>query len=282
MGTAILSGVLESCSKTQSEGETPRFTKFIATVSSASSKSRLEEKFSKSTLPVTVTDENLEAAAEADVILLAFKPYMLSILADNNFHAAFKDKLILSVLVGTPQTKIINAISSSIDNRNLCIYRAMPNIAASYGQSMTVIETLPTSEDSSISQENASLTDWIFSTIGPIQHVPPHLYDVGGVLAGASAAFLSIAIDGMLDGAVSQGMKRADAKSILSQSLISLATLLKEGGHPAVLRETFSSPSGTTIKGLKALEEEGVRWGYLRAVEEATGRSKEIAGEASK
>lgn len=95
-------------------------------------------------------------------------------------------------------------------------------------------------------------------------------------MAGASGALLSIAFDGMLDGAVKEGLKRADAKKILTQALFSLATLLESGEHPAVLREKFSSPKGTTIDGLVSLEEDRARWAFGRAVVAATRRSKEI------
>ncbi len=92
------------------------------------------------------------------------------------------------------------------------------------------------------------------------------------MLAGASAALLSIAFDGMLDGVVSQGLRRADAKKILTQSLFSMAKLL-ETEHPAVLREKFSSPKGTTIAGLLSLEEDRARYAFSKAVIATSKRS---------
>jgi pyrroline-5-carboxylate reductase len=118
-------------------------------------------------------------------------------------------------------------------------------------------------------------TDWIFLQLGKIQPVAPDLFDIGGVLAGASSALLSVAFDGMLDGAVKQGLKRADAKKILTQSLFSMAKLL-ENEHPAVLREKFSSPKGTTIDGLLSLEEDRARYAFSKAVIASTKRSLEI------
>ncbi len=70
-------------------------------------------------------------------------------------------------------------------------------------------------------------------------------------------------------------MKRADANKILTQSLISLATLL-QNEHPAVLREKFSSPKGTTIAGLLSLEEDRARYAYSKATIASSERSKEI------
>jgi pyrroline-5-carboxylate reductase len=126
-----------------------------------------------------------------------------------------------------------------------------------------------------VPKEYEDLTEWMFSQLGKIAPVAPELYDVAGVMAGASGALLSVAFDGMLDGAVSQGMKRADANKILTQSLISLATLLQHE-HPAVLREKFSSPKGTTIAGLLSLEEDRARYAYSKATIVSSERSKEI------
>lgn len=285
MGTAILAGVLKSCVATKASGETPRFSKFIATTNSEKSQKSLAERLSEYSDILHVTRDNDQAIARADVILLAFKPYMIEqVLRNDAFQKTLKNKLILSVLVGSPTSKIEAAVFGHDSKygkpakQPLYLKRAMPNIGAAYGQSMTVIETdpSPTFTPSSIYEDT---TDWIFSQIGIIQHVPPHLFDVSGVLAGASGALLSVAFDGILDGAVSQGLKRADATAILTQSLVSLATLLQNGEHPAVLREKFSSPMGTTIAGLMSLEEDRARWAYGKATIKSSERSKEIGGQ---
>jgi pyrroline-5-carboxylate reductase len=86
---------------------------------------------------------------------------------------------------------------------------------------------------------------------------------------------LSVTFNRMLDGAVKQGLKRADAKKILTQSLFSIAKLL-ETEHPAVLREKFSSSRGTTIDRLLSLEEDRARYIYSKVVIVSTKRSLEI------
>ena len=231
---------------------------------------------------ISISRDNLDAVKEADVIILAFKPYMIDAVLSADaaaYQKLFKDKLIISVLVGSPSSKIENAVFGDQfgekERKTLYVKRAMPNIGARYAQSMTVIETNPSPPFTALPAFEA-LTEFIFSTIGPVKHVLPSTYDISGVLAGASGAFLSVALDGILDGAVSQGLKRGDAREILTGSLKSLTRLLEEGEHPAMLREMFSSPKGTTIRGLLTLEEEGVRWGFARATERASERSIEI------
>ncbi|KAK0099397.1 delta 1-pyrroline-5-carboxylate reductase [Cadophora gregata f. sp. sojae] len=276
MAGAILSGVLDSCAKTQALGETPRISRFIATVNSERSARRVKSQFAKySDRLEVIQGDNVKAMNEADVVLLGFKPYMIDlVLTVDGVREALAGKLIISVLAGSPVEKLNAAIfwagPETEDEKPFFIKRAMMNMAAEYGQSMTVLETNPF-----IPNEYEDLIEWMFSQLGKTAPVAPELYDVAGVMAGASSALLSVAFDGMLDGAVSQGMKRADANKILTQSLISLATLL-QNEHPAVLREKVSSPKGTTIAGLLSLEEDRARYAYSKAIIASSERSKEI------
>jgi pyrroline-5-carboxylate reductase len=283
MGTAILSGVLESCSRASAKGEEPKMSRFIATVNSDSSAEALRKRFDGNTHQFEVRKgKNVTAMREADIVLLAFKPYMVDlVLRESGVREALAGKLIISVLVGSPPAKLEEAIFNEASDSDwgeisrkekrtpMYIKRAMLNIAAEFRESMTVIET------TNMPKEYEDITDWIFLQLGKIQPVAPDLFDIGGVLAGASGALLSVAFDGMLDGAVKQGLKRGDAKKILTQSLFSMAKLL-ENEHPAVLREKFSSPKGTTIDGLLSLEEDRARYAYSKAVIASTKRSLEI------
>jgi pyrroline-5-carboxylate reductase len=253
MGSAILSRVLDSCAKTQLAGAEPRITKFIACVNSEGSSEKLRSRFRKYSDRLTVlVKENVRGMKEADIVMLGCKPYMVEeVLGQAGVLKALHAKLLISFLVGTPLEKIMNSIFGS-GSRSADIYavRAMMNIAAEFGESMTVIEDVPLPGDYS------DITNWIFTQLGKIALVASNLFDIGGVLAGPSGVFLSVALDGILDGAVSQGIKRAEAKKMLTQSLIGLAKLLENGDSPDALREKFSSPRGTTIEGLISLVSE--------------------------
>ncbi|PBP16811.1 pyrroline-5-carboxylate reductase [Diplocarpon rosae] len=280
MAGAILSGVLESCARSQAAGQEPKISRFIATVNSTGSAERVQNRFARYSDRIQVTaGENVRAMREADVVLLGFKPYMIDlVLRVEGVREALAGKLVISVLAGSPVEKLHAAIfhagPPAADEQPFYIKRAMMNLAAEYRESMTVLETTP-----SMPQEYERITEWLFSQLGKTAPVAPELYDVAGVMAGASGALLSVAFDGMLDGAVSQGMRRADATKILTQSLVSLATLL-QNEHPALLREKFSSPRGTTIAGLLSLEEDRARYAYSKATIASSERSKEI-GNAS-
>jgi pyrroline-5-carboxylate reductase len=95
-------------------------------------------------------------------------------------------------------------------------------------------------------------------------------------------AFISVALDGILDGAVSQGLKRSLGRTMVTQSLMGLAKLLEAGDTPDVLREKFASPRGTTIDGLLSLEEDKVRSAFSKAVIKTAHKSQSMATADSK
>jgi pyrroline-5-carboxylate reductase len=275
MATAIVSRVLESCEKTRATGGEPKISRFIATVHSQASAERLSHGFAKYDDRFKVLrGDNLTAMRDADIVLLACKPYMAeAVLGAEGVRNALQGKLVLSVLVGSPVAKLEAIIYGNTfpkQDQKCYIQRAMLNIAAELGESMTVIET------TSMPQDFQDISNWVFSQVGKTAPVAPELFDIGGVIAGTTNTFLSVALDGILDGAVSQGLKRADARKIATQSLFGLAKMLERGEHPAVLREKSSSPKGTTIDGLLSLEEDRVRYAFSKAVIASSKRSQEI------
>jgi pyrroline-5-carboxylate reductase len=274
MGTAISSGILRSCARSRDAGEVPRIGRIIACVDSKESVEKLESRFVTHKKNLTVLQKsNVLAMEEADIILLAFKPQIAEkVLTAPGVRQVLEGKLLISVLVGSPIEKLQSLIwGQSQPSRWGCyMVRAMCNIAAEFGESMTVIETADIPEDL------LGLTTWFFSQLGKTAPVTPDLFDIGGVLGGASGVFLSVALDGILDGAVSQGLKRAQARTMMTQSLISLANLLEQGSTPDQLREKFSSPKGTTITGLLSLEEDRVRHAFSKAVIASTKRSQDM------
>lgn len=272
MGSAILSGILESCQRLQASGVAPLVTQFIACVQSEASATRLRTRYAESSDWVSVyQSDNLAAMKEADIVLLSCKPYMAeTVLRAAGVREALRGKLIISVLSGTPPEKLLEMISPSymVKDGNFYIARAMPNIAAEFQQSMTVID-----DTDGLPPKMLETTQWIFNQVGKTSLIPPALGGIGGVMAGATPAFLTVALDGMLDGAVSQGLKRAEAKKYLIQVLAGLVHVLEDDDNLERLREKISSPKGTTIEGLLCLEENRVRTAFSKAVIAGTTRS---------
>jgi pyrroline-5-carboxylate reductase len=282
MGTAVLSGIFANRNTTT---EAP-ITKFIACVQTPSSASRLKATFAQHLDDLTILqNDNLNAFQAADVILLACKPYLAaSILGAHGVREALAGKFLISILAGSTPAKLQTLIYGGNDDdegglgsapgreRRCHVTRATPNMAASLGSSMTLLEAPATP----LPRELAGLAAWIFGRVGTVKYVAPDLFDTASVVTGSGIAFLTVAVDGMLDGAVAEGIKRGEAREMLAQTLKGMADLLAAGAHPAVFREEISSPRGTTIRGLLALEEGRVRGSFSRAVMDAAGRAREL------
>jgi pyrroline-5-carboxylate reductase len=185
MGAATLSGVLESCSRDEASGVKPKASRFIATVNSAGLAEALKKRFEVYEDRFEIRrGENVTMIQEADIVLLAFKPYMIDlVLRQLGVKEAPAGKLIISVLVGSPPAKLEAVILNEDSNSafgfsgkgasgKFYIKRAMLNIAAEFRESMTVIETID------IPQEYEEITYWIFLQLGKIQPVIPDLFDI--------------------------------------------------------------------------------------------------------
>ncbi|KAL3420500.1 pyrroline-5-carboxylate reductase [Phlyctema vagabunda] len=275
MCTSILDGIITSTIKTENEGKEPSISSFIGTVISQSSVDRLNKRFPER-LKV-IQGDNVAAMEKADIIMLGCKPYMVeAVLGAQGVKEALTGKFLISVLVGTTPDKMDKCIyPSREDSAEMCyIRRAIPNLAASLGESATVVQdTGCRAEKHPLPERYQAVMDFIFTSIGKIHIVAEDIFDIAGILSGPGAVYASLALDGMLDGGVQQGLKRVEGKKILAQALKGLAAILEDGGHPAVLRENASSPRGVTIEGLLSLEEDRVRHAYSKAVIRATERS---------
>ncbi|NPA66920.1 MAG: pyrroline-5-carboxylate reductase [Epsilonproteobacteria bacterium] len=173
-----------------------------------------------------------------------------------------KAKTLYSVLAGTTLKKLQ-------ENFNAKSYvRAMPNLAASVGASMTTLTGDATCKEEALD---------IFSTIGFTLWLGSEKeIDIATALAGSGPAYLALIAEALTDGAVKQGLKRDDAMQIM-QGLFKGFGELIQTTHPALLKDGVMSPGGTTAAGYAALEEEGVRNGCIKAIEEAYKKAKELS-----
>ncbi|MDR2342850.1 MAG: pyrroline-5-carboxylate reductase [Campylobacteraceae bacterium] len=180
-------------------------------------------------------------------VILCVKPYALE-----KISHFFKGEaaLIVSVLAGTT----IESLKTNIKAKSYI--RAMPNIAAAYGKSMTTITGDKTSKDEAVKILNAiGKTLWVDSE---------KELDTATILAGSAPAFLALVAESLIDGAVKEGLKRDDA-SLLTKGLFDgFAKLLEEYTHPALIKDAVMSPGGVTAKGYLVLEEHKIRSAFMK------------------
>ena len=103
--------------------------------------------------------------------------------------------------------------------------------------------------------------------------------DAVGAVSSSSPAFVFMFIESLADAGVLGGLKRADAYELAAQTILGSAKLyLDTKTHPAALKDAVCSPAGTTIEGVKVLEEKGFRASVIDAVDAVIEKSKKIAG----
>ena len=287
LGRAILRGILSSppynsgknAGTRQGDSDEPGSdalntpTRFVACVTRESSAQDIEADLLPLTTNLSILqNDNHQGAFEADVVLLACKPQLVSkILGAPGMRDALRGKLLISILAGVPVQQIEQILDDSGGSwegfRSCCrVVRVMPNTASAIGESMTVIAT----SEPPLPPHQRELVTWMFSRIGRVVTLPEHLMDASTALCGSGPAFYALLLEAMADGAVAMGLPRREAQHMAAQTMKGAAGLVLAGEHPALLRDKVSTPGGCTIGGLLVLEEGRVRGTVARAVREAT------------
>lgn len=282
----MVSGILSSISDLKSTSEDrsqqsvqdlpPRIPKKIITCNTrAASAKRVQHELGSLASDLTMyQNENVKGVKEADVILLACKPYNLAaVLGQDGIQKALAGKLLISILAGVTVDQILSTIygsgsdkPSAIPNDQCRVVRVMPNTAALVRQSMTVIAT----PDPPLPPHWQQLVEWMFSQVGRVVTLPPSQMDACTALCGSGPATCAMVMEALADGALAMGVPRAEAQVMAAQTMRGAADLVLSGEHPALLREKVSTPGGCTIGGLLVLEEAGLRGTVARSVREAT------------
>ncbi|VUC28946.1 unnamed protein product [Clonostachys rosea] len=269
MGRAILEPLLDTvfpeAESSDEASSSALVSKFIACTKSKASAEKLPELLGRHHSHVSISHgQTLETMKAADVVVLGFKPYMADdVLGAPGVREALAGKLVISLLAGTGAAKIRSIIvGDSTDTEAPYVVKAAPNVAARFRQSMTLLET----PDVPLPQHYTDIVEWIFLQIGKIKYLPLEQMNAGAMLMTASLAAMSIPLEGLLDGSVVEGLKRQDAMEIAIQGLRGFTEVLDKGTHPAVMRESISSPRGCTIQTILTVEKASTRAVFAQAM----------------
>lgn len=218
---------------------------------------------------VRVVGEAAEAAVWGEVVILAIKPQQAESVLDLIEPVVTVDKLVISIMAGIPSSKIEANLAAGCR-----VIRAMPNTPALIGAGATAV-----CSGRKASADDLDLARQIFAMIGTAVTVDEKLMDAVTGLSGSGPAYVFTFIEALSDAGVKVGLPRDVATQLAAQTVLGAARMVAElGEHPALLKEKVTSPGGTTIAGLHALENGGFRGVVMDAVEAACLRSKELAG----
>ena len=221
---------------------------------------------------VTALASNLEAAEQADVVVLSVKPQTMDDLLEEIAPAIDHRKLVISIAAGIS----IHAIARKL-GAGVRIVRTMPNTPALVGAGATALARGAHATDADLGEAKR-----LFEAVGIAHVVDEHLLDAVTGLSGSGPAFVFLAIEALADGGVKVGLARPVAMALAAQTVMGAAKLVLETGeHPGRLKDQVTSPGGTAIAGVHALEEGGLRAALIAAVDAATRRSREL-GEKSR
>ena len=204
--------------------------------------------------------DNAAIAAEADFIFLGVKPQMLPGVLEGLapvLQARQSPFVLVSMAAGTSIARV-----GQLAGGDYTVIRIMPNTPAAIGQGMILYapgENVPA----------AALETFLDSmgAAGRFARLEERLIDAGSAVSGCGPAFVDLFIEALADGGVACGLPRAKALEFAAQMTAGSARLvLERGKHPGELKEAVCSPGGTTIQGVRALEEAGFRAAVMDAV----------------
>ena len=177
-------------------------------------------------------------------------------------------------------TKLIISLAAGVATRTLRehlgrparLIRVMPNTPALVLEGATAI-----ARAEGLEAGDLEIAQALFGAVGRVVVLDEDHLDAVTGLSGSGPGYIAIVIEALADGGVKMGLDRATAMTLATQTVLGSARLILETGmHPGQLKDMVASPGGTTIAGIAALEDGGIRRTLISAVERATLRSREL------
>jgi pyrroline-5-carboxylate reductase len=207
---------------------------------------------------------NPQAVRDSDVVILAVKPQIIPLVLETIAPAVDRDKLVISIAAGITLQTLQNVLGA-----NQRLVRVMPNTPA-----LVLNGAAGISPGSGATPQDVAVVESLFKAVGRAVVVDDTLMDAVTGLSGSGPAFVFALIEGLADGGVLMGLSREVATMLAAQTVLGAAKMVLETGrHPGELKDMVTSPAGTTIAGMHALENGGLRGLMMEAVRCATERS---------
>ncbi|MFC7464322.1 pyrroline-5-carboxylate reductase [Brachybacterium sp. GCM10030252] len=211
-----------------------------------------------------------EALEGADVVVLGVKPYQVL-----DLLSAIRDSLPAGAVVISLAAGVTIAAMEAALPAGMPVERAMPNTPIAVGEGAVGLM-----RGTSVEDAQHALVHALFARAGVAVDIAEEQVHAFIGAAGSLPAFTYLIIEAMTDEAVRLGLKRDLAASLIQQTVRGAATVLSEtGAHPAAAKNAVSSPGGTTVQGLAAMERAGVRAGVAGAMAAAADHSRQMAGD---
>ncbi len=216
---------------------------------------------------IKTTQENKKVTSGSDIIILAIKPNVMGDILEELKNDITPKHLVVSIAAGIPLSFI-----ESFLNKGCRAIRVMPNTPCLVGETAAGYAL-----GKNATRGDGKLVGEILNAVGKSYLLEEKHLDAVTGLSGSGPAFVYTVIEALSDGGVKMGLPRDISTKLAAQTVLGAAKMVLETGmHIGVLRDFVTSPGGTTIAGLHALEKGGIRNALINAVEAATKKSKRL------
>ena len=218
---------------------------------------------------VEATTSNEEAIRGAALVVVAVKPQDIDALLGEIGGLLTPEQTVLSVAAAIPTHTIEARLAAAVP-----VCRAMPNAPATVHEGMAGL-----CGGAHATEENLALAEEALAHLGAVVRVAEDAMDAITAVSGSGPAYFALLAEAMIEAGILLGLSREISTQLVVQTMFGTAKQLRdEGMHPVELRESVTSPGGTTIAAIRELENSGVRAAFLNAIQAAMDRSRELAG----
>ena len=252
IGEALLSGLLSS-----------GWSDIVVTSRRAERVAELYERHN-----VEATTSNADAVRDAAIVVVAVKPQDIDALLDEIGPLLSIEQTVLSVAAAVTTKRIEKRIADGVP-----VVRAMPNSPSTVHEGMAGISAGANANDTHLAQ-----AEDVLSHLGRVVRVQEDAMDAITAVSGSGPAYFALLAEAMIEAGILLGLSREISTTLVVQTMLGTAKQLRdEKMHPVELRESVTSPGGTTIAAIRELEQAGVRAAFLNAIQAAMTRARELA-----
>jgi pyrroline-5-carboxylate reductase len=253
IGEALLSGLLSA-----------GWTDIVVTGRSEERVAELRERHG-----VEATTANADAIHGAGLVVIAVKPQDIDALLDEVGPLLTREQTVLSIAAAIPTARIEARVAPGVP-----VVRAMPNSPSIVHEGMAGI-----SPGSHSGETDLALAEDVLAHLGRVVRVPESAMDAITAVSGSGPAYFALLAEAMIEAGILLGLSREISTTLVVQTMLGTAKQLRDQGmHPVELRESVTSPGGTTIAAIRELEQAGVRAAFLNAIQAAMNRARELSG----
>ena len=252
IGEALLSGLLSS-----------GWTDIVATARTDARVATLRERHG-----IDATTSNTDAVAGAAVVVVTVKPQDIDALLAQIHDAVSPEQTVISAAAAIPTAYIEARLPEGIP-----VVRAMPNAPSVVHEGMAGIASGAHADDAHL-----AIAEDVLTHLGRVVRVPESSMDAVTAISGSGPAYFALLAEAMIEAGLLLGLSREISTQLVVQTMLGTAKQLRdEGMHPVELRESVTSPGGTTIAAIRELEQAGVRAAMLNAIQAAMTRAGELS-----